>query len=52
MTAMSEASLCGRNTPDTLKMLQLGKCLVNKEKALKIAFFFLFKKSLVFTNFL
>lgn len=48
MTAMNEASLCGRNTPNTLKMLQLGKCLVNKEKALKIAFFFFSSKSLWF----
>lgn len=47
MTAMNGALLCGRNTPETSKMLQLGKRLVNKEKALKIVFFFFSKKSLV-----
>lgn len=49
MTAMNEALLCGRNTPDTSKMLKLGKCFVNKEKALKIAFFS--SKSLWFYKF-
>lgn len=51
MTAMNGTLLCARNTPNTSKMLQPGKCPVNKEQARKIAFFFLQKIS-GFTNFL
>lgn len=36
MTAMNGTLLCGRNTPIFQRCYSWGKCLVNKEKALKI----------------